>query len=264
MSTVFNHICIYLVPMVCSVSGNTAHWALIWHLNMYEQLPLAHTLSATAPFLPACPHLQAPEARPPCEQLSRATVAVSPLVGFAVFTSSGPPSEAQLSHVVGEGEAFSGVTGLAHVLRGFGDRLHAQPLTERDALPPPRPQVTLHPCDVTAPRPGPPAQASFRCAQPTSLRGDTLPTLPAAWACPLPIPPAPALPFTLCTPGPLPAALGGGIFAQGDPRRCRPVGTLWGRNGSMTVTPAEQPWSHPPCCGDALSKGTATPILCFP
>lgn len=125
MSTVFNHICIYLVPMVCSVSGNTAHWALIWHLNMYEQL-----LLATAPFLPACPHLQAPEARPPCEPLSRVTVAISPLVVFAVFTSSGPPSEAQLSHVVGDREAFNGVTGLTHVLRGFGDWLRAQPLTE--------------------------------------------------------------------------------------------------------------------------------------
>ena len=188
MSTVFNHICIYLVPMVCSVSGNTAHWALLWHLNMYEQLPLAHTLSATAPFLPACPHLQAPEARPPCEQLSRATVAVSPLVGFAVFTSSGPPSEAQLSRVVGEGEAFSGVTGLAHVLRGFGDRLHAQPLTERDALPPHGPRSPFTRVMSRRPDPGPRLRRASAAPSPRLCGATPSPLCPLPGRVPSPYP----------------------------------------------------------------------------
>jgi len=273
MSTVFSHICIYLAPTVCTDSGNADPWALIRHSNMHEQLLLAHSsFSATAPFLPACPHLQAPAARLPREPLSRVTGAVSPLG----TSRSSLPQDHHPRHrcpVWSMRERRSvGPQGSPTSPAGLGARCVPSPSLTEDALPPPSLQATLHLCDVTAPRPGAPQlQGSFRCARPRSLWGDTLPALPAlsprltpSWACPLPAPPAPALPFTLCHPPSSACGSRCGSFAQGDPLRGCRVGTLWERNGSATVTPAEQPWSRQPCRGAALFKGTAMSVLCLP
>lgn len=83
-------------------------------------------------------------------------------------------------------------------------------LTDQGRPATPSLQATLHSQDVTAPRPGPPGSRSFLCAQPRSLRGDTLPALsPPPDSC-LGVPSLhpqllPSLSY-FAFPGPLPAA----------------------------------------------------------
>ena len=158
MSTVFSHICIYLAPTVCTDSGNADHWALIWHLNMYEQLLLAHSsFSATAPFLPACPHLQAPAARLPCEPLSRVTVAVSPLG----TSRSSLPQDHHPRHpcpVWSMRERCSaGPQGSPTSPAGLGARCVLSPSLTEDALPPHRSRPPFTCVTSRHPDPGPPA-----------------------------------------------------------------------------------------------------------
>ena len=158
MSTVFSHICIYLAPTVCTDSGNADHWALIWHLNMYKQLLLAHScFSATAPFLPACPHLQAPAARLPCEPLSRVTVAVSPLG----TSRSSLPQDHHPRHpcpVWSMRERCSaGPQGSPTSPAGLGARCVLSPSLTEDALPPHRSRPPFTCVTSRHPDPGPPA-----------------------------------------------------------------------------------------------------------
>lgn len=182
MSTVFSHICIYLVPAVCSVSGNPDHWALMWHLNTYEQPLLAHSsFPAIAPFLPACPHLQAPAARLPCEPLSRVTVAVSPLgTSRSSLPQDHHPRPSCPVWSVRERRS-AGPQGSPLSPVGLGTRCVSSPSLTKDALPPhpSRPPFTR----VTSPRPdlGPPGSRGASSAPSPGLCGVTLspPSVPA-------------------------------------------------------------------------------------
>lgn len=174
VSTVFSHICIYLAPTVCTDSGNADPWALIRHSNMHEQLLLAHSsFSATAPFLPACPHLQAPAARLPCEPLSRVTIAVSPLGS----SQSSLPQDHHPRHrcpMWSMRERRSvGPQGSPTSPAGLGARCVPSPSLTEDALPPHRSRPPFTCVTSRHPDPGPPGSRGASAAPGPGLCGVT-------------------------------------------------------------------------------------------